>query len=124
MDTEQWLVLSGVGLLAVAALSGFVQHAHRNDAPRFAEWRVVHNGGTAGAVQLIALAAVWGRVSAGAWAALVAAGIVVATYAFFAGPMASALGFRRAARAVLGIGGLVALPAYLALPLAFILRVP
>ena len=111
---------SGVGLLATAALLGFVQHAYRDDAKRFAEWRVVHNGGTAGAVQLIALSAVWGRGSGGAWAAVVALGIVVATYAFFAGPLASALGFRRTARAVLATGGLVALPAYAALPLVFV----
>ena len=120
MDTERWLVLSGVGLLAVAALSGFVQHAYREDARRFAEWRVVHAGGTAGAVQLIALAAVWHRVGSGGWPALIAVGIVLATFAFFAGPMANALGFRRTSRALLGMGGLVALPAYFALPLAFL----
>ena len=120
MDPELWLVISGVGLLAVAALLGFVQQAYRGDARRFAEWRVVHSGGSTGAVQLIALGAVWGRVGPSTRATLVAVGIVLTTYAFFVGPLASTLGFRRTARAFLGMGALLAIPAYVALPLAFL----
>src|SRR5438132_860001 len=58
---ERILLVCGLTLLAVSALLGFVQHRHRERPDMFARWRVVHNGGTAGAVQLLALGAVWGR---------------------------------------------------------------
>jgi len=110
------LLVSGVLLLALAALTGFVQHRHRERAERFAEWRVVHAGGTAGAVQLLALASVWHQFGSSLFMLLLEAGLIVATLAFFLGPLARALQRPRAARAMLLFGALVALPTYLALP--------
>jgi len=65
MDSSRVLLLSGVMLLSISALLGFVQERHRDSPEAFARWRVVHAGGAAGAVQLIALAAVWGQFDAG-----------------------------------------------------------
>jgi uncharacterized membrane protein YdcZ (DUF606 family) len=114
------LLLSGTVLLSVAAFIGFAQHRHREQPEALAHWRVVHVGGTAGAVQLIALSAVWPRLGDGAWTLGLSAGLIVATWAFFLGPLAQALGRRRAAATINALGAVVALPTYLALPLAFV----
>ena len=78
-------------------------------------------GGTAGAVQLLALAAVWGHFGRGSGLTLLAAGLIVATFAFFLGPLAQALKLRRTATAILTTGGVVALPSYVALPIVLVL---
>lgn len=117
MEATKGLLISGVSLLALAALSGFVQQRHRQHAEQFAEWRVVHAGGTAGAVQLLALAAVWRNFGQGLIVSLLEIGLITATLAFFFGPLARALRQPRTASAVLLFGALIALPTYLALPL-------
>jgi hypothetical protein len=114
--TTTFLLAAGILLLTPAALAGFLQ-ARAKDADAAARWRVVHAGGTAGAVQLLALAAVWSHFPAVAWTSAVAIGIAVSTWAFFVGPLARALGKARLASAVNLAGALVALPAYLGLPL-------
>ena len=63
MDATQVLVIAGAILLSIAALLGFVQERHRDRPKLFAAWRVVHSGGTAGAVQLLALASLWQRLA-------------------------------------------------------------
>jgi hypothetical protein len=121
MDPERLLRGCGIALLAVSALLGFVQQRHRARPEAFARWRVVHNGGTAGAVQLLGLAAVWGRFGRGPGLTLLAAGLVTATVAFFLGPLAQALKLRRTATAILAAGAVVAVPSYVALPLVLVL---
>jgi len=116
MGSENALLGCGVSLLAVSALLGFVQHRYRHQTDEFALWRVVHSGGTAGAVQLLALAAVWQRFGARGATPLLATGLIVSTLAFFLGPLAKALHWPRVARWLLGVGALVAAPTYLALP--------
>ena len=119
METNRALLVAGTILLAASALMGFVQHHARGQTEAAARWRVVHAGGTAGAVQLLALTAIWSRLALpGAASALLAAGLIAATWAFFLGPLARALGHARTATAINLCGGAVALPAYLALPLA------
>lgn len=117
MQPESFLLASGTILLSAAALIGFVQHRHRDTPEAFALWRVVHVGGTAGAVQLIAVSAVWQRlVGSGSWAKCVSGGLIVATWAFFLGPLARALGHDRLARTINAGGAILAVPTYLALP--------
>lgn len=116
MESDRTLLVSGTLLLTISALMGFVQERHRGQLDAFALWRVVHAGGTAGAVQLLALAALWQRYFArGQWTTLVAVGIIVSTWAFFLGPLSRATGHHRAARLINGAGALAAIPAYLAL---------
>jgi hypothetical protein len=118
MDPEQALLICGTALLSIAALLGFVQHRHRARPRTAARWRVVHAGGTAGAVQLLVLAALWQRLGARQpWAALVVGGLAFATWAFFLGPLARVLDHPRIARVLEGLGAAVAVPGYLALPL-------
>src|SRR5688500_10354423 len=74
MDSSRLLLLSGVTLLSISALLGFVQERHRESPETFARWRVVHAGGAAGAVQLIALAAVWSQLTATGWRAILPLG--------------------------------------------------
>ena len=57
MDATNLLLINGILLLARAALLGFAQEHHRDRPDAFSAWRVVHAGGTAGAVQLLALGA-------------------------------------------------------------------
>jgi hypothetical protein len=122
MDSGRALLVSGALLLSMSALLGFVQERHRDQPAAFASWRVVHAGGTAGAVQLLALAAVWQRFFArGPWTALVAVGLIFSTWAFFIGPLARATGHSRAARSINSAGAVAAVPAYLALPLLLFL---
>jgi hypothetical protein len=114
---DRALLACGTSLLSMAALLGFVQHRQRGRPEAAARWRVVHVGGTAGGVQLLALAAVWERLGARApWGTLVVAGVTLATWAFFLGPLARALARPRTAGALEGLGAVVAVPAYLALP--------
>jgi len=121
MNSGRSLLLFGTILLSISALLGFVQHRYRVRPEAFARWRVVHVGGTAGAIQLIVLSAVWESLAArGAWGACLSTGLIVATWAFFLGPLARALGRRRAAATINALGAVVALPTYLALPLAFV----
>ena len=118
MNAADALFTSGIVLLATSALCGFVQHRFRKEPEEFAAWRVVHNGGTAGAVQLIALAEAWKRFGGHGVAPFVAVGLIVATLAFFLGPLARATHRPLLARIFLGAGAVVGAPAYLALPVA------
>lgn len=117
MDIERVWFGAGVVLLSASALVGFVQYREREHPESFARWRVVHTGGTSGAVQLIGLGVALAHFGVhGAFASAVAAGIAVATYAFFLGPLARALGLLRTASLFNAIGAAVALPAYGTLP--------
>jgi hypothetical protein len=105
-------------LLSASALCGFVQHRHRERPESFSRWRVAHAGGTAGGVQLLALAYVFERLAmAGTSIQLLATGLIAATWAFFLGPLAGALGRSRLAALINHVGGAIALPSYLGLPL-------
>jgi len=118
MDAMRSLLVSGILLLAVAALLGFVQERYRDEPVRFAHWRVVHTGGTAGAVQLLALAAVWNALAgSGTLASVLACVLIGVSWAFFLGPLARALGWPGLARGVNLAGAVLAVPAYVALPL-------
>jgi hypothetical protein len=122
MEPSRLLLTAGTILLSAAALAGFAQHAHRDDPVRFSKWRVVHAGGTAGAVQLLACAAVWHYLALnGLWCKGLATGLSVATWAFFVGPLCAALGQPDLARIINRLGGVVAVPSYLALPVILIL---
>ena len=121
MDPAQLLIAAGLVLLAVAALLGFMQEHHRERPEQFAQWRVVHAGGTAGAVQLLALAAIWPQLADRGLASLLLAGAMIAVaYAFFLGPLARVLGQSRIARTFNVAGALLAVPTYVALPLALL----
>ena len=111
------LLLSGVSLLSISALLGFVQERHRDSPEAFARWRVVHAGGAAGAVQLIAFAAVWNQLASTGWKAVLPFGLVWASWAFFLGPLARAMDMPRVSRWVNIAGAVVALPTYVLLPL-------
>jgi hypothetical protein len=79
---------------------------------------VAHVGGTAGGVQLLALAYVFERITiAGTMIQMLATGLMMATWAFFLGPLAGALGRARIAAAINHVGGAIALPSYVGLPL-------
>jgi hypothetical protein len=121
MEPARALLIFGTTLLTISALLGFVQHRHRERPDAFARWRVVHAGGTAGAVQLLALSVAWERFGMkGPWATLLAAGLIFATWAFFLGPLVRALGRTRTANVINSLGAFVALPAYLALPMVLV----
>jgi len=122
MDSERLLLVFGLVLLSASALLGFVQYRYRERAEAFSHWRVVHSGGTAGAVQLLALCAIWGHLGIkGTWATWLSLGLIIATWAFFLGPLARAVGRPRTARIINRVGGAVAVPAYVLLP-AVLLR--
>ena len=116
MDSSRVLLLSGVMLLSLSALLGFVQERHRDSPEMFARWRVVHAGGAAGAVQLLALAAVWSQFAATGWRGILPFGLVFTSWAFFFGPLARAMDLPRASRWVNMAGAIVAIPTYLLLP--------
>jgi hypothetical protein len=121
MQPARALLIFGTVLLTASALLGFVQHRHRERPETFARWRVVHAGGTAGAVQLLALSAIWERFGIkGAWSVFLASGLIFATWAFFLGPLARALGRTRTADLINRVGAVVAVPAYLALPILLV----
>jgi hypothetical protein len=121
MDPGRWLLVGGTVLLSISALLGFVQHRYRARPDAFARWRIVHAGGTAGAVQLIAVHALWRHLGIVTWqTTCLSLGLIVATWAFFLGPLAGALGRDRTARIINGIGAVVAVPSYLCLPVALL----
>jgi hypothetical protein len=121
MTPESILLVCGIILLAIAALLGFVQYRYRNQPEAFARWRVVHAGGTGGAVQLLALGAVWQHLGfQGLSSVLLAVGLSASTWAFFLGPLANATGFPRVASSVNRVGSILAVPAYLVLPVALL----
>jgi hypothetical protein len=121
MEPARGLLIFGTVMLSVSVLLGFVQYRHRERPESFGRWRVVHAGGTAGAVQLLALSAVWDRFgSSGTWATLLVVGLILATWAFFLGPLARALGWPRIADAINRVGAVVAVPAYLGLPILLV----
>jgi hypothetical protein len=109
-------MVSGVVLLSISALLGFVQERHRESPERFAQWRVVHAGGAAGAVQLLALAAVWQQFNTMGWREFLAVGLVLTSWAFFLGPLARALEWPHISRWINTAGAIVALPTYVILP--------
>jgi hypothetical protein len=118
MESGRALLVGGTILLSISALLGFVQYRYRERPEAFAHWRVAHAGGTAGAVQLLALSAIWERLGAkGAWPTLLVGGLIFGTWAFFLGPLARAMGGHRIAKVINSLGAVVALPAYLALPM-------
>lgn len=118
MQSGHALLIAGVWLLATSALVGFIQHRYRRWPEAFSSWRVVHVGGTAGAVQLLALSFVWTRLTRHeTLAAVLASGLIFATLAFFIGPLATALGRARLAKVINRAGAVVAAPCYLTLPL-------
>jgi hypothetical protein len=124
MNATRALLISGTVLLAVAALLGFVQERYRDRPERFAAWRVVHAGGTAGAVQLLALASVWERLAGvSLMSTVLAYSLALASWAFFLGPLARALVWPRLARILNIAGAMLAVPCYVALPFA-LLRSP
>ena len=111
-------------MLGLAALTGFAQARHARNSARHVRWRVVHAGGTAGAVQLIALGAALRVLDAPLtrWYELpTLVGVALATWAFFLGPLLHALGKDRTARWVTLCGAVFAAPAYAALPLLVLL---
>jgi hypothetical protein len=120
LEPARWLLVWGTLLLSFASLMGFVQHRARAAPARVALWRVVHVGGTAGAVQLLALGAIWPQLSL-ARGALLAVALIASTWAFFLGPLANALGRPRLGGVINRAGGLLALPAYLGLPVLVLL---
>jgi hypothetical protein len=119
-SAERLLMVAGILLLAIAALTGFMQARQEPGTHGHTLWRVAHAGGTAGGVQLIALAAVVERLGSSnsdPLTSIVMVGIAAGTWAFFVGPLLRALGAERTARRINLIGACVAGPSYLALPL-------
>lgn len=124
LDTSiSLLVAAGALLLAVAALLGFQVHRSTGDASALAHWRVVHNGGTAGGVQLLALAAVWSKlVSTSAQSLVCVVSLVVGTWLMFVGPLLTALAKPRLGKLLSRSGGFAAIPAYLLLAWFVVVR--
>jgi hypothetical protein len=121
---DHLLLVLGVVLLASAALLGFMQARAHPGSVAAARWRVVHAGGATGAVQLIALAAVWSQLTASCpplLAAACALGVAAASCAFFIGPLLHALGDEVWYRRVNLVGAVFAVPGYLMLPLLLVL---
>lgn len=114
------VLAAGIVLLAVAALTGFMLARVPAHSELHSLWRVVHNGGTAGGVQLIALAVAADKVGITGRDPIVMTillGVALATWAFFIGPLCRVLGSPRAARVTNLVGAVVATPAYVGLPL-------
>lgn len=120
LEAERILIVAGLLLLAISALTGFMQARETSGSEGHTFWRVAHAGGTAGGVQLIALGAVVARLSSSIPGNLLLAiviGVAVGSWAFFIGPLLRALGAARVAKRVNLLGALIAGPSYLALPL-------
>jgi hypothetical protein len=120
MTPSQLFITAGLLLLAPAALTGFMQARQTAGSTEHTLWRVAHSGGTAGAVQLLALGAVLDRLRPALgehWLLLIAVGVSAATWTFFIGPLLRATGRLKPSRIVNGCGAIVAAPAYCALPL-------
>jgi|GEM_PF-1041564 len=116
VDGVTLLLSSGAVLLGVAAFLGFAQARTERGSAAESKWRVVHSGGTAGGVQLLALAAVWGRLAGhSSWASVVAGCIVLSTWLFFIGPLLKALERARGGNFLLWAGAAFSVPGYLGL---------
>ena len=78
-----------------------------------ARWRVVHNGGTAGGVQLLALGAVWSKLAFASVLSMLAAGALVAgTWLMFVDPLMTALAQPRLGKWAGYCGAFVSVPGY------------
>lgn len=109
-------ISSGALLLAVAALLGFQLHRSSHVPAATARWRVVHSGGTAGGVQLIALGAVWSKLALASATSVLATGTLVAgTWLMFVGPLMTALARPRLGMWVGYCGAFISVPGYLLL---------
>jgi hypothetical protein len=116
IDSEGLMLTTGAVLLGLAAFMGFAQAGTSRGSAEEARWRVVHNGGTAGGVQLLALSAVWTRLCGQSpFAGWVAVCLALSTWLFFIGPLLKALSRVRSGNAVLWAGAVASLPAYLGL---------
>jgi len=116
MDLAALLLPTGTVLLGIAALTGFAQARTTRGTEAESKWRVVHSGGTAGGVQLLALSAVWSTLTGPSLVASVtAASIVVATWLFFLGPLLKALAWPRTGNWALWAGAALAIPGYVGL---------
>ena len=115
MDQEL-LLSAGTMLLGVAALMGFVQARKASGSPEHSRWRVVHNGGTAGGVQLLALSAVWGRLAEeSVMTSSIAHAIALSTWLFFVGPLLKAMSRTKSGNAITWAGAVAAVPGYVGL---------
>lgn len=109
-------ISSGALLLAVAALLGFQLHRSSSMPAATARWRVVHSGGTAGGVQLIALGAVWSKLALASATSVLATGALVAgTWLMFVGPLMTALARPRLGKWIAYCGAFISVPGYLLL---------
>jgi hypothetical protein len=116
IDGVSLLLPNGAVLLGVAAFLGFAQARAERGSAAESKWRVVHSGGTAGGVQLLALGAVWGHLAAhSSWASVVAGCIVLSTWLFFVGPLLKALERARSGNVLLWAGAVASVPGYLGL---------
>ena len=120
IDVPHLLASAGIVLLALAALLGFQQARAAPGSDAHGRWRVAHNGGTAGGVQLIALATAWPWLDGARFSPVLALGLALSTWAFFVGPTLRALGSERMARRINLVGAAIAVPSYLALPCALL----
>jgi len=116
IDSDALLLVTGALLLSVAAFTGFVQARTERGSAEEVRWRVVHNGGTAGGVQLLALSAVWARLAGSSdFAGPIALCLAMSTLLFFVGPLLKALSRARSGNLVLWAGAVASLPAYIGL---------
>lgn len=116
LESGELLLTAGALLLGIAAFMGFAQARASRGSATESRWRVVHNGGTAGGVQLLALSAVWTRLAAPSlFSGIVACCLVLSTWLFFIGPLLKALSRPRSGNAILWVGAVASLPAYLGL---------
>ena len=120
IEVPRLLASAGIVLLSIAALVGFQQARVAAGSDAHVRWRVAHAGGTAGGVQLIALAAGWQWLEGARFSAVLALGLALSTWAFFVGPTLRALGSERMARRINLMGAAIAVPSYLALPCALL----
>lgn len=116
LDGGGLLLITGAVLLGIAAFMGFAQAGTQRGSTAESKWRVVHSGGTAGGVQLLALSAVWSRLAGPSPLAGVIAGcLALSTWLFFVGPLLKALSRSRSGNVVLWAGATASLPAYFGL---------
>jgi len=115
MFSQQILVL-GLFLLSAAAFTGYKQHSVKNDPELFALWRVVHSGGTSGAVQIVVFGLLLAHFKIGLAGGIVVLGATVSSCCFFVGPLLKALNRASLGGRVNALGGVLAIPSYAALP--------
>ena len=95
MEDGALLLATGAVLLGIAAFMGFAQARTTRGSASEGKWRLVHSGGTAGGVQLLALSAVWPRLAGQSpIASVTAVAIALSTWLFFIGPLLKALAGR------------------------------